>query len=97
MAKTVEAPVQEVLMEEVSQGRAASRERRRVTLKRWGWRLAGYAFFLTLWDVASGTVMSDRLLVPPIAIAQLKLLIAASNGAPDAQRGSATASSQIAL
>jgi NitT/TauT family transport system permease protein len=39
-------------------------------LKRWGWRIAGYAFFLTLWDVASGTVMSDRLLVPPIAIAQ---------------------------
>ena len=70
MAKTIDAPVEGVRATELPDGRVASRERRRVTLKRWGWRIAGYAFFLTLWDVASGTVMSDRLLVPPIAIAR---------------------------
>lgn len=70
MAKTIDAPVEGVRATGLPDGRVASRERRRVTLKRWGWRIAGYAFFLALWDVASGTVMSDRLLVPPIAIAQ---------------------------
>src|SRR5918992_2864115 len=70
MAKTIDAPVEDVRATELPDGRAATREHRLITLKRWGWRIAGYAFFLTLWDVASGTVMSDRLLVPPIAIAQ---------------------------
>ena len=70
MAKTIDAPVEGVRATELPDEGLASRERRRVTLKRWGWRIAGYAFFLALWDVASGTVMSDRLLVPPIAIAK---------------------------
>lgn len=30
--------------------------------------MAGYVFFFAVWDVASGTIMSDKLLVPPIAV-----------------------------
>jgi NitT/TauT family transport system permease protein len=72
MAKTIDAPAaaEDVVRPDQSSERVAAKERRRVALKRWGWRFAGYAFFLGIWDIASGTVMSERLLVPPIAILQ---------------------------
>jgi NitT/TauT family transport system permease protein len=69
MAKTIDAPaVEEIARSDQLDARRAARERRAEIFKRWGWRLAGYVFFIGLWDIASGTVMSDRLLVPPIAI-----------------------------
>src|SRR5665809_151815 len=71
MVKTIDAPVEEGRRTAEREGaRLASRARRVATLKRWGWRIAGYAFFIGLWDVASGTVMSDRVLVPPIAVVE---------------------------
>jgi NitT/TauT family transport system permease protein len=68
MAKTIEAEVEEAHSTTEDERRSAAGVKRRSTLRRWGWRLAGYVFFIGLWDIASGTVMSDRLLVPPIAI-----------------------------
>lgn len=52
------------------EARQAARAKRMVRWKRWGWRLIGYAFFLALWDIASGTLMSAKLLVPPTGVAR---------------------------
>ena len=68
MAKTIDARIDETPTTEADERRLAARERRKELLRRWFWRFAGYAFIIGLWDIASGTVMSDRLLVPPIAI-----------------------------
>lgn len=72
MAKTLNAtkPQARVPSSREQEIRDSAREKRLQAAKRWGWRFAGYAFFLLLWDVASGTIMSDRLLVPPIGIAR---------------------------
>ncbi|MQA95266.1 MAG: ABC transporter permease subunit [Streptosporangiales bacterium] len=51
-------------------------------LARAGWRIAGYAFFLGLWQLASGTVLDDVLLPPPAAIAGEIAGIAASGELP---------------
>jgi NitT/TauT family transport system permease protein len=43
-----------------------------------GWRIAGYVFFLGLWQLASGRILSDALLPPPGVIAGEIADIAAS-------------------
>jgi len=68
MAKTLDARIKDVPPSAEQEARMAARQRRLGILRRWGWRLAGYAFFLGLWDLASGTLMSDRLLVPPVRV-----------------------------
>ena len=71
MANTIGAPVEEIrTTAELEQARRASTARRLATLKRWGWRIGGYAFFIGIWDIASGTWISDSVLVPPIAVVQ---------------------------
>jgi NitT/TauT family transport system permease protein len=71
MAKTLDAsPDQFQTLTREQEIQLAAREKRLRTLKRWGWRIAGYGFFLALWDIASGTLMSDRLLVPPAGVAR---------------------------
>src|SRR5215213_9519786 len=47
--------------------RAARRKERISVLV---WRIAGYAFFLTGWELASGTLMDERLLPGPIEVVQ---------------------------
>lgn len=47
------------------QARAAKRKERRQT---WTWRIAGYVFFLGLWEFASGRLMDENLLPGPIAV-----------------------------
>jgi NitT/TauT family transport system permease protein len=71
MAKTIDARIEDRRsVERDEERRLAARERRKEVLRRWFWRFAGYAFIIGVWDIASGTVMSDNLLVPPIAIVQ---------------------------
>jgi NitT/TauT family transport system permease protein len=71
MAETIEAPrIDGVRPADQGERRLARRDQRLRTLGRWGWRVAGYAFFILVWDLASGTIMSDRLLVPPAEIAR---------------------------
>jgi NitT/TauT family transport system permease protein len=45
--------------------RAARRKDRMTT---WGWRIAGYAFFLGIWEFASGRLMDERLLPGPSTV-----------------------------
>ena len=45
--------------------RAAKRKDR---ITRWGWRIAGYVFFLGIWELASGRVMDERLLPGPSTV-----------------------------
>jgi NitT/TauT family transport system permease protein len=47
------------------QARAAKRKERRQT---WTWRIAGYVFFLGLWEFASGRLMDETLLPGPTAV-----------------------------
>lgn len=69
MVKTIGAPVEEGrTTAERREARLGLTARRLTALKRWGWRIAGYVFFIGLWDIASGTLMSDQVLVPPIAV-----------------------------
>jgi NitT/TauT family transport system permease protein len=42
--------------------------RRRERASTWGWRLAGYVFFLAAWEVASGWLMDERLLPGPLQV-----------------------------
>lgn len=52
----------------VSEEELARRTRRRQRLRTWFWRLAGYAFFLGLWEFASGRFMDETLLPGPSAV-----------------------------
>ncbi|WP_319457279.1 MULTISPECIES: ABC transporter permease [unclassified Mycobacterium] len=45
--------------------RAAKRKDRITT---WGWRIAGYAFFLGIWELASGRLMDENLLPGPSTV-----------------------------
>ncbi|AKS33423.1 ABC transporter permease [Mycolicibacterium goodii] len=45
--------------------RAAKRKDRITT---WGWRIAGYVFFLGIWELASGNLMDERLLPGPSTV-----------------------------
>ena len=36
----------------------------------WGWRLAGYVFFLGFWEFASGRLMDETLLPGPLQVVQ---------------------------
>lgn len=47
------------------QARAAKRKERRQV---WTWRIAGYAFFLGLWEFASGRLMDETLLPGPTTV-----------------------------
>lgn len=52
----------------VSEEELTRRARRRERLKTWFWRLAGYAFFLGLWEFSSGRFMDETLLPGPTAV-----------------------------
>lgn len=52
----------------VSEEELARRTRRRRRFRTWFWRLAGYAFFLGLWELASGRFMDETLLPGPTAV-----------------------------
>jgi NitT/TauT family transport system permease protein len=41
---------------------------RRETQRKWFWRIAGYVFFLGIWELASGWIMSEDLLPGPSRI-----------------------------
>ena len=45
--------------------RAAKRKDR---ITRWGWRIAGYVFFLGIWELASGRLMDEKLLPGPSTV-----------------------------
>jgi NitT/TauT family transport system permease protein len=47
--------------------RAAKRKDR---ITRWGWRIAGYVFFLGIWELASGRLMDENLLPGPSTVFQ---------------------------
>jgi len=42
--------------------------KRKDRVTRWGWRIAGYVFFLSLWEIASGRLMSENLLPGPSTV-----------------------------
>lgn len=42
--------------------------KRKARLTTWGWRIAGYVFFLGLWELASGNLMDERLLPGPSTV-----------------------------
>ncbi len=44
--------------------------RRRERLSTWGWRLAGYVFFLSFWEFASGRFMDETLLPGPVQVVE---------------------------
>jgi len=46
----------------------ARQARRKQRISTWTWRIAGYVFFLGIWELASGTVMSERLLPGPTTV-----------------------------
>jgi NitT/TauT family transport system permease protein len=46
----------------------AREARRRQRISTWTWRLAGYVFFLGIWELASGRLMSERLLPGPSTV-----------------------------
>lgn len=52
----------------VSSEDLARKSRRRERRRTWFWRLAGYAFFLGLWEFASGRFMDETLLPGPTAV-----------------------------
>ncbi|MEU6642769.1 ABC transporter permease [Saccharomonospora sp. NPDC046836] len=65
---TAVAPVSTDGPRRVSEEELARRARRRQRFKTWFWRLAGYAFFLGLWEFASGRFMPETLLPGPSAV-----------------------------
>ena len=65
MATTLDSPPHPVRKTEEDVVRAAKRKDRLTT---WGWRIAGYVFFLGLWELASGTLMDERLLPGPSTV-----------------------------
>jgi NitT/TauT family transport system permease protein len=46
----------------------AREARRRQRISTWTWRIAGYIFFLGIWELASGRIMSERLLPGPSTV-----------------------------
>jgi NitT/TauT family transport system permease protein len=46
----------------------AREARRRQRISTWTWRIAGYVFFLGIWELASGRIMSERLLPGPSTV-----------------------------
>lgn len=46
----------------------ARESRRKQRVSAWTWRIAGYVFFLGIWELASGRVMSERLLPGPSTV-----------------------------
>jgi NitT/TauT family transport system permease protein len=66
VSTTLESPlVTEKRTSEEDLVRAAKRKDR---ITRWGWRLAGYVFFLGIWELASGRLMDERLLPGPSTV-----------------------------
>jgi len=61
--------------------RAAKRKNRITT---WGWRLAGYVFFLGVWELASGNLMDERLLPGPSTVFETFGRLWASGDVPGA-------------
>jgi NitT/TauT family transport system permease protein len=46
----------------------AREARRKQRISTWTWRIAGYVFFLGIWELASGRIMSERLLPGPSTV-----------------------------
>lgn len=46
----------------------AREARRKQRINTWTWRIAGYVFFLGIWELASGRIMSERLLPGPSTV-----------------------------
>ncbi|BBZ02824.1 ABC nitrate/sulfonate/bicarbonate family protein transporter inner membrane subunit [Mycolicibacterium chitae] len=66
MSTTLEKPAQlPTRTSEEDLVRAAKRRDRATT---WGWRIAGYVFFLGIWEFASGNLMDERLLPGPSTV-----------------------------
>lgn len=66
MSTTLESPPQvPARTSEEDIVRAAKRKDRITT---WGWRIAGYVFFLGIWELASGNLMDERLLPGPSTV-----------------------------
>lgn len=59
------APPPTQLPPRVSEEDLAKTARRKDRIDRWGWRLAGYVFFLGVWEFASGRFMDEALLPGP--------------------------------
>jgi NitT/TauT family transport system permease protein len=71
--------------------RAAKRKARLTT---WGWRIAGYVFFLGIWELASGRLMDETLLPGPSTVFRTFGQLWASGEVPGAF---ATTLSRIAI
>jgi NitT/TauT family transport system permease protein len=65
VATTLDSPPLPVRTSEEDLVRAAKRKDRLTT---WGWRIAGYVFFLGIWEFASGRFMDERLLPGPSTV-----------------------------
>ncbi|CKI18064.1 ABC transporter permease [Mycolicibacterium smegmatis] len=70
----------------------AAKRRDRITT--WGWRIAGYVFFLGIWELASGNLMDERLLPGPSTVFETFGRLWASGEVPGAF---ATTLSRIAV
>jgi hypothetical protein len=65
---------------ELSAGAAEARERKRAERRsRWRWRIAGYVFFLAIWQFTSMFLVQDFILPPPATIAEAMWDIIASD------------------
>lgn len=65
MSTTLDKPPPPTRVSEEEIVKAAKRKARITT---WGWRIAGYVFFLGLWELASGNLMDERLLPGPSTV-----------------------------
>jgi NitT/TauT family transport system permease protein len=65
---TAVAPLSAEGPRRVSAEELARKARRRERRRTWFWRLAGYAFFLGLWEFASGRFMDETLLPGPSTV-----------------------------
>lgn len=82
MSTTLEKPAQmPTRTSEEDLVRAAKRKERFTT---WGWRIAGYVFFLGIWELASGNLMDERLLPGPSTVFETFGRLWASGDVPGA-------------
>lgn len=66
MSTTLEKPAQ--MPARVSEEDIVRAAKRKDRLTTWGWRIAGYVFFLGIWELASGNLMDERLLPGPSTV-----------------------------
>lgn len=66
MSTTLEPPP--VAAERTSEEELVRAAKRRDRITTWGWRIAGYVFFLGIWELASGRLMDETLLPGPSTV-----------------------------